>query len=284
MTEVLIDSHVNLHSEQFSGELDNLIQRARQVGVTRMLTISDKLQSTDEIRKIVAQYDGLWRSVGAHPHYATDHASISTGDIVSLTAHSDVIGIGECGLDFYYNHSARKDQERLFAAHIEASQETGLPLIVHTRDADVEMQATITRAMSKIRFPFLLHCYTGGAKLAEAAIEMGGYLSFSGIVTFKNADQVRAVARDTPMDRMLIETDCPYLAPIPHRGRRNEPAFLPFVAHKLAELHDVAVSEIARTTTENFFRLFARAQNDPDFSRGQTTLENAPSRSSNEWR
>ncbi len=277
MTELLIDSHVNLHSEQFSGELDELILRARHAGVTRMLTISDKLQSTEEIRKIVAQYDGLWRSVGAHPHYATDHTWVCTGDIVALTEEPDVIGVGECGLDFYYNHSIRKDQEQLFAAHIEASQETGLPLIVHTRDADDEMEATIARAMSKRPFPFLLHCFTGRAKLAQSAIEMGGYLSFSGIVTFKNAEQVRAIAQSTPINRILIETDCPYLAPIPHRGRRNEPSFLPLVANKLAEIHGVTVSEIARATTANFFRLFAQAKDDLNHGHGDIIVENAPS-------
>lgn len=260
MEHDLIDSHVNLHSSEFAADIDEVIARAREAGVTRMLTISDKLGSTEAIRRISQKCEGIWRSVGAHPHYAGDHTAVSAGDIIALSVEPDVIGVGECGLDFYYNHSARLDQERLFAAHVEASQETGLPLIVHTRDADEEMLTRLSSAMSLRQFPFLLHCFTGGARLAAAAIEMGGYVSFSGIITFKNADAVRAIARSVPIDRILIETDCPYLAPVPFRGRRNEPSFLPFVAAKIAELHDVSVSVVAQQTENNFFRLFTRAE------------------------
>lgn len=257
---MLVDSHVNLHHERFAGEVDELVEAARAAGVGAMLTISDKISSNDAIKAIADRYADVWRSVGAHPHYASDHEGLDAARLVALAADEDVVGIGECGLDFHYGFSPKEAQEKVFAAHIEAAQETGLPLIIHTREADELMRATLERAAARKPFTPLLHCYTSGMALAEAVMEMGGYISFSGIVTFRNADDVRSVAARMPRERVIVETDCPYLAPVPHRGRRCEPAHVVHVAEKLGEIFGVARPEIDRMTTENFFRLFARAR------------------------
>jgi TatD DNase family protein len=257
---MLIDSHVNLHHEKFAGEADRLIAAAQAVGVGGMLTISDKMSSTDVIRAIVAGRDNVWRSIGAHPHYASDHRALTAETLAAHCGDADVVGIGECGLDFHYEFSPRRDQIAVFAAHIAAAQETGLPLIIHTREADDEMRKTLETAMAQRPFTPLLHCYTGGLKLARAVLEMGGYVSFSGIITFQNADAVRSVARRMPHDRIVIETDCPYLAPVPHRGKRCEPAHLVHVADKLAEILALSRPDVDRMTTDNFFRLFAKAR------------------------
>lgn len=257
---MLVDSHVNLHHEKFAGDVDDVIEAARRAGVSAMLTISDRMSSTDAIRAIVAGRRNIWRSVGAHPHYASDHGDLTAQALIDLAAEPDVVGIGECGLDFHYGFSPRKDQERVLAAHIEASQETGLPLIIHTREADELMGAMLARAMAKRTFTPLLHCYTSGMALAEAVMEMGGFISFSGIITFRNADEVRAVAARMPHERIIVETDCPYLAPAPHRGRRCEPAHVVHVADKLAEILGLSRDETDRLTTANFFLLFARAK------------------------
>lgn len=262
---VFVDSHVNLHSEQYEpDELDSLIARAKESGVRYMLTISDKLSSTPAITKIANDHSFIWRSTGVHPHYAKDYADLEAATLIELADDAKVVGIGECGLDFHYEYSERAFQERVFAAHIEAAQETGLPLIIHTREADELMMEMLERAYAKAPFVSLLHCYTSGEKLARLVLEdMGGYISFSGIITFKNANDVRAIAALAPLDRIIIETDCPYLAPVPMRGRRNEPAYLPHVAAKLGEIRGCDQNEIAGITTQNFFRLFSKIkQND----------------------
>ncbi|MEO1251970.1 MAG: TatD family hydrolase [Pseudomonadota bacterium] len=260
---MLVDSHVNLHHERYDDDLDEVIAAAQAAGVTHMLTISDRLESTAAIKAIADQHPFIWRSVGVHPHYAADAGELTAERLIALAGDDDVVGIGECGLDFHYEYSDREAQRPVFKAHIEASQETGLPLIIHTREADNEMQATLEEAQANRPFTPLLHCYTGGEGLARSALKMGGYISFSGIITFKNADDIRAIAADAPMDRIIIETDCPYLAPVPKRGRRNEPAYLVHVAEKLAEIKGVGVEDIAAATTENFFRLFARTTKPP---------------------
>lgn len=257
---MLIDSHVNLHHEKFAGEVDVVVAEARAAGVRGMLTISDKISSTGAIRKITERYPFIWRSVGAHPHYASEHLDLTAERLIELAREDDVIGIGECGLDFHYGFSPREDQEKVFAAHVEAAQETGLPLIIHTRDADCQMRTTLESARARRSFTPLLHCYTGGLALAEAVMEMGGYISFSGIITFKNADDVRAVAKAMPRDRIIVETDCPYLAPAPYRGRRCDPVHVVQVAEKLAELLEIAREDAGRMTTDNFFRLFQKAK------------------------
>lgn len=240
--------------------------RARKAGVAAMLTISDQLSSTQAIREIAARDPYIWRSVGVHPHFAKDYADLSANKLSGMAEDEDVVGIGECGLDFYYEYSDREAQESVFRAHITAAQETQLPLIIHTRDADDMMQAMLESAHREGDFVPLLHCYTGGPKLAKAALALGGYVSFSGIISFKNASAVRAIAEATPLERIIIETDCPYLAPVPMRGRRNEPAYVVHVAEKLAEIKGASLEKIASATTENFFRLFSKAQAPRDAS------------------
>lgn len=265
MSSVLVDSHVNLHSDKYEiDEIDEIVSRARDAGVRYMLTISDQLGSTDAIAKIAERYAGMWRSVGVHPHYAKDAPSLTARDLIERCQSPDVIGVGECGLDFYYEYSDRSAQEKVFSAHIEAAQETGLPLIIHTRDADDLMQSMLEKAFAKKTFVPLLHCYTSGEKLARAALEMQGYISFSGIVTFKNAASVRDIVGITPPDRLIIETDCPYLAPVPMRGRRNEPAYLAHIADYLAPMLELESDQFAELTTDNFFRLFSRAIRDDE--------------------
>ncbi len=261
---MLADSHVNLHSEQYADDCDAVIAAARAAGVAYMLTISDKLTSTDAIRKIAVAHDFIWRSVGVHPHYASDYKDLTAQTLVDMAGDESVVGIGECGLDFHYEYSDRAAQRPVFRAHIDAARATGLPLIIHTREADDEMRETLLNAHGEGAFTPLLHCYTGGPALAEAALSLSGYISFSGIITFKNAADIRAIAEAAPLDRIIIETDCPYLAPVPKRGRRNEPAYLVHVAEKLAEIKGVSVDDIAQHTTDNFFRLFARAKRKAD--------------------
>lgn len=255
---MLVDSHVNLHSEQYDEDMDAVIARAVEAGVTAMLTISDQLSSTDAIKTIADNHDFIWRSAGVHPHYAKDHADLDAQTLIDMAADEKVVGIGECGLDFHYEYSDRDAQFPVFAAHIKAAQETGLPLIIHTREADDATQEMVLKAYKEKPFTPLLHCYTGRPALAEAMLEIGGYISFSGIITFKNAHDVRAIAEAAPMDRIIIETDCPYLAPVPMRGRRNEPAYLTHVADRLAEIKGVTPEEAAKVTTDNFFKLFSR--------------------------
>lgn len=267
----LVDSHVNLHSDKYEAdEVDEIVQRARDANVKYMLTISDQLSSTKLIKPIADKYDFMWRSVGTHPHYAKDAGDITAQQLIALSNDKKVIGIGECGLDFFYEYSDREAQQKVFAEHIIASQETGLPLIIHTRDADDLMQDIVIKAYEKKPFLPLLHCYTSGEELAKNTLSIGGYISFSGILTFKNAEEVRAIAQMAPLDRIIIETDCPYLAPVPMRGRRNEPAYLVHVAEKLAELKNVTVEEVSKITTDNFFRLFSAAK-PQDFETERTT-------------
>ncbi len=259
---MLVDSHVNLHSEQYADDLDDVIARARAAGVEAMLTISDQLSSTLAIAAIAKNDPLIWRSVGVHPHHAKEYTDLKAETLIELAVDDNVVGIGECGLDFHYEYSAREDQLPVFKAHIAAARKTGLPLIIHTREADDATRDLLTEEHGEGGFTPLLHCYTGGPELAETVLKLGGYISFAGIITFKNASDIRAIAEATPLDRIIIETDCPYLAPVPMRGRRNEPAYVQHVAAKLAEIKCLALEDIAAATSDNFFRLFARA-NDP---------------------
>jgi TatD DNase family protein len=256
---MLVDSHVNLHSEKYADDVEEVIARARAAGVTTMVTISDQLSSTEAIKRFTDTDAHIWRSVGVHPHHAKECADLTPQTLIDMAADPKVIGIGECGLDFYYEYSERAVQEPVFNAHIAAAREAGLPLIIHTRDADDVTRQILEREYREGAFTPLLHCYTGGPALAEAALNLGGFVSFSGIITFKNASDVRAIAEATPLERIIIETDCPYLAPVPMRGRRNEPAYVVHVAEKLAEIKNLSVDEVAKITTDNFFRLFAKA-------------------------
>jgi TatD DNase family protein len=255
----MIDSHVNLHHEAFADDLDAVIARAVAAGVDGMLTICDKTVNIPAIAAIADTRPRLWRSVGAHPHYASEHLDLTAALLVELARPDKVVGIGETGLDFHYTYSSTEHQVTVFKAHIEAARATGLPLIVHTREADQLMGDILEEETSKGAFPILLHCYTSGMALLQRGLALGAYVAFSGIATFKNATGVREAALAVPLDRVLIETDCPYLAPIPLRGRRNEPAFVPHVSAFLAGLYQMDPKEFASTADANFFDLFQRA-------------------------
>jgi TatD DNase family protein len=256
---VLVDSHCHLDFDVFDEDRQETIQRARNAGVATMVTICTRVTRFDEIRAIAESDENIWCSVGIHPHQAEEEPVISVDDLVSRAAHPKVIGIGETGLDYYYDNSPRELQETSFRTHIAASRETGLPLIVHTRDADDDMADILEDEMGKGAFPGVLHCFSSGRQLAERALDIGFYISLSGIVTFKNAQDLRDIAKDVPVDRILVETDSPFLAPIPNRGKRNEPSFVVDTAAKVAELQDVDKDALSIASTENFFRLFNKA-------------------------
>jgi TatD DNase family protein len=252
----LVDSHCHLDFPDFATERDAVVARARAAGIDTMLTIGTRLDQFDEVLGIAEAYDGIWCSVGAHPHEAADHAALATEELLALAKHPKVIGIGETGLDFHYNLSPREAQDRVFRAHIAASHTSGLPLIIHAREADCEIARILREEQPP---PGVLHCFSSGRALAETALELGFYISISGIVTFRNADELRAIVRDLPLDRLLVETDAPYLAPVPYRGKRNEPAFVAATATAVAQLKSIEFDQLASTTRANFFRLFAKA-------------------------
>jgi TatD DNase family protein len=253
---MLVDSHCHLDFADFGPEREAVIARAFAAGIGTMLTICTRLDQFAGVEEIAESDPHIWCSVGAHPHEAADHADLAADRLVALAAHQRVVGIGETGLDFHYDLSPRDIQERVFRAHIAASQSSGLPLIVHAREADAEIAAILKAETPP---PGVLHCFTGSRALAEAALDLGFYISISGIVTFRNADDLRAIVRDIPLDRLLVETDAPYLAPIPYRGKRNEPAFVVATAAAVAALKEVETEALAAATTANFFRLFNKA-------------------------
>ena len=255
---MIIDSHVNLHAVQFDEDRDAVIARAREAGVQIMVEISDKLSTFEATHGLAMAHPDIWCTVGAHPHEAKDHTTMTVDDLVVLAGRPRVVGIGECGLDFHYDLSPRDIQAEVFRTHIKAAQATGLPLVVHTREADAEMAAILREMQAEGPFRFLMHCYTSGAELAELAAEMGAWFSVSGIATFKAAEDVRAVIRDLPAERIIVETDCPYLAPVPHRGRRNEPAYIGHVLQALADVRGWDRDEAEAKTTDAFFGLFDR--------------------------
>jgi TatD DNase family protein len=255
---MLIDSHVNLHAPQFDPDRNDVILRAREAGVTVMLEISDRLSTFEATHGLAVANPDIWCTVGVHPHEARDHLDLTADRLVELAGREKVVGIGECGLDFHYDLSPREAQAAVFRVHIEAARRTGLPLVIHTREADAAMLDILEEERGRGSFRLLMHCYTSGADLARRAAEMGAWFSVSGIATFKAAEDVRALVRDMPADRIIVETDCPYLAPVPYRGRRNEPAYIGLVLDKLAEIRGWSREE-AETRTENaFFRLFDR--------------------------
>jgi len=253
---MLVDSHCHLDSSDFAAERGAVIARARSAGVKTMLTISTRLDEFSEVLAIAEADGGIWCSVGAHPHEAKDHTTLAPQQLTALAIHPKVVAIGETGLDFHYDLSPRDVQERVFRAHISASRETGLPLIIHAREADDE----IIRILEEERPPpGVMHCFSSGRPLAEAALALGFYISISGIVTFRNAEELRAIVRDLPLDRLLVETDAPYLAPVPYRGKRNEPAFVVATAAAVAGLKGLEPQHLAQVTSANFFRLFGKA-------------------------
>jgi len=257
---MLVDSHCHLDFPDFAPEREAVIDRAFAAGIGTMLTICTRLDQFAGVEAIAESDPRIWCSVGAHPHEAADHAELLIDQLVVLAAHPRVVGIGETGLDFHYDLSPRDLQEQVFRTHIGASRATGLPLIIHAREADGEIAAILADEKPP---PGVLHCFTGGRALAEAAVTLGFYISISGIVTFRNAEDLRAIVRDLPLDRLLVETDAPYLAPVPYRGKRNEPAFVTATAAAVATLKGIEPEALAAVTTENFFRLFAKATPPP---------------------
>ncbi len=257
---MLIDSHCHLDFPELANDEAGVLARARAAGVSGMLTIGTRLDQFERVRAIAERHENVWCSVGVHPHEAKEEGQHAPDRLVEATRHPKVVGIGETGLDFYYEHSPRDEQVESFRTHIAAARETGLPLIVHTRDADAETGEILEEEFRKGAFTGLIHCFSSGPDVARRALALGLYISISGIVTFKAAEPLRAIVRDIPLDRLLVETDSPYLAPVPKRGKTNEPAFVAHTAARVAELKGIDMTELGAATTDNFFRLFAKAQ------------------------
>lgn len=257
---MLVDSHCHLDFPEFAAELDAVVQRARDVGVKTCVSIGTTLEKFPGVLAVTERFDDVWCSVGIHPHEAEPELISGPEPLIERAQHTKVVGIGETGLDFHYNHSPREPQIANFRAHIAAARELKLPVIVHTRNADPETVEILRDEVGKGAFAGLIHCFTGTQMLADAALDMGFCISVSGIATFKKSDELRAVLKTVPLDRLLVETDAPYLAPMPYRSKRNEPSFVVNTAAMLAELKGVSADELANATTDNFFRLFTKAE------------------------
>lgn len=257
---MFVDSHCHLDYLAAEEPPEGPVRRARVAGVDTLLTISTKLSTFPQVRAIAERFPNVYCSIGVHPHEAAEEGQSDPVALIAGAAHEKVIGIGETGLDFYYEHSPRGAQAESFRAHLAAARATGLPAIVHTRDADQDTVAILRAESAKGAIPGVIHCFTAGSELARAALELGFYISIAGIVTFKKADALRRTVAEVPLDRLLIETDSPYLAPVPLRGKKNEPANLVYTAKALAELKGVTLQVLADATSDNFYRLFTRAQ------------------------
>lgn len=255
---MLVDSHCHLDFPDFADELDAVVERAGQAGIERMVTISTRIRQFDQVKRIAERFPSIFCSVGTHPHNADEELDIGADEIAAATNHPKVVAIGEAGLDYYYDNAPREAQQQGLRNHIAAARSTGLPLVIHSRDADEDMAAILQEEHAHGAYPAVLHCYSSGRALAETGIALGFYVSFSGILTFKKSDELREIARDLPADRILVETDAPYLAPMPHRGRRNEPAYVAHTLNVLAQTRGVAAEAMAAQTSDNFFRLFAK--------------------------
>src|SRR5271155_1095046 len=255
---MLVDSHCHLDFPDFADELDAVVARARAAGIRRMVTISTRVRRHNELLAIADRFADVYCSVGTHPHYAHEELDVTAADLVSRTRHPKVVALGEAGLDYHYDRSPHDAQERGFRTHIAAARETGLPLVIHSREADADTARILEEETGQGAFPAVLHCFTGGPDLARRAIALGHFISFTGILTFKNSADLRAIAAALPADRILVETDAPYVAPLPFRGKRNEPAYVVETAKVLAETRGVSFDDIARQTSENFFRLFGK--------------------------
>jgi TatD DNase family protein len=259
---MLVDSHCHLDFPDFADELDGVVSRAREAGVSRIVSISTRVRQQAGLLAIAERFPDVYCSVGTHPHHAHEELDIGAEALVAATKHPKVVAIGEAGLDYFYDNSPREAQEQGFRAHVAAARITGLPLVIHSRDADDDMARILEEEMAKGAFPAVLHCFTGGRDLAMRAIALGLYISFTGILTFKKSDALRAIATDLPADRILVETDAPYLAPGKFRGKRNEPSYVVETAKVLAETRGVSLEVAARETTDNFFRLFSKVPRD----------------------
>jgi len=259
---MLIDSHCHLDFPDFAPERDEIVARARGAGVSPMITISTRMRRFEEIYALTQAYEDVFCSAGTHPHYASEEKDVPLEDIVAAAGREKVVAIGEAGLDYHYDFSAVEDQKAGFRRHIEAARQTGLPLVIHSREAEEDTAAILEDEMAKGAFSAVLHCYTSGPDLARRGLALGLYVSFSGVLTFKKSDELREIAATVPMDRVLVETDAPYLAPMPYRGKRNEPAYVRYTAKVLADVKGVSEDEVARATTENVHRLFSRLARD----------------------
>jgi TatD DNase family protein len=255
---MLIDSHCHLDFQDFAPERDEVVSRAQAAGLARMITISTRVDAFATISSIAEAYEPVYCTVGTHPLEAGKDAEASVETLVSHTRHPKCVGLGEAGLDYHYDVAPRDVAHRVFRTHIAAARESGLPLVIHSRDADADMASILTEEMGKGTFKALLHCFTSSAKLAEIGVELGLFISFSGVLTFKKSDELRAIAAKVPLDRLLVETDAPFLAPQPYRGKRNEPAFVVETAKVLASVKGVSEAEIAAATTANVLRLFSK--------------------------
>ncbi|PZM10715.1 TatD family hydrolase [Rhizobium tubonense] len=255
---MLIDTHCHLDFADFAEERDAIVARAHAVGVRQMVTISTRVKKLDELLEITRAYPSVFCSVGTHPNNADEELDIEVEDLVRLSRHEKVVAIGEAGLDYFYDTVKPEDQKTGLLRHIAAARETGLPLVIHSRSADDDMSDILTQETGKGAFPFILHCFSSGPDLARTGVELGGYVSFSGILTFPKSEELRAIAKTIPYDRLLVETDAPYLAPKRWRGKRNEPSYVVNTAEVLAETLGVSVDEIADITTENAFRIFSK--------------------------
>ncbi len=253
-----IDSHVNLHHHSFDADRDAVITRARDAGVGRMITICDKTENFAAVIAIAEAHEDITATVGAHPHYAKDHLGLTAERLIELGRHAKVVGVGETGLDQHYQFSPLEDQVQVFRAHAEAARALGKTLIIHTREADTAMAELLEEEAQKGSLRILMHCYTSGAELARRVLKLGAYFSFSGIITFKNADDVRAIAKEVPLDRVIVETDCPYLAPVPFRGQRCEPMHVVDVHKAFCALRGIKEEEGAALLADNFLRLFPK--------------------------
>ena len=255
---MLIDSHCHLDFPDFAGDLDAIVERAAAAGVGRIITISTRVRRLSELLAIAERFPNVYCSVGTHPHHADEEDGIAADELVELTRHPKVVALGEAGLDYFYDNGSPQAQARGFRAHIAASRATGLPLVIHTRDADEDCGRILEDEAAKGPFRAVLHCYTGGRELAMKAIGLGLSISFTGILTFKKSQDLRDLAAELPADRIMVETDAPYLAPGKFRGKRNEPSYVVEIAKVLAETRGVSLEDISRQTTENFFRLFSK--------------------------
>ncbi len=255
---MLVDSHCHLDFPDFADDLDTLVGRAAAAGIGRILTISTRVRRLGALLEITGRFPNVYCSVGTHPHQADEEDGIPVSELVELTGHPKVVALGEAGLDYFYQHGSRQAQERGFRTHIAAARVTGLPLVIHTREADEDCGRILEDEMTKGAFRAVLHCYTGGRELAMKAMALGLSISFTGILTFKKSQALRELAAELPADRIMVETDAPYLAPGKFRGKRNEPSYVVEIAKVLAETRGVSLEEISRQTTENFFRLFSK--------------------------
>jgi TatD DNase family protein len=255
---MLVDSHCHLDFPDFAPELDAVVARASAAGIGHMVTISTRVRRHAQVLAIAERFPNVTCSVGTHPHHAHEELDITAADLIERARHPKIVAIGEAGLDYHYDNSPRAAQEQGFRTHIATARATGLPLVIHSREADDDTARILEEESGKGAFPAVLHCFTGGPELARRALALGSYISFTGIVTFKNSGALREIAKSVPADRFLVETDAPYLAPLPYRGKRNEPAYVAEVAKVLAAVRGVTPEEIARQTTGNFFKLFAK--------------------------